>query len=47
MADYLEREGVEFLTRIKTIADDPEQAGSFIYIKDPDGIPVENMVIGH
>jgi catechol 2,3-dioxygenase-like lactoylglutathione lyase family enzyme len=46
MADYLEREGIEFLTRIKTIADDPEQAGSFMHIKDPDGIPVENMVIG-
>jgi catechol 2,3-dioxygenase-like lactoylglutathione lyase family enzyme len=47
MAGYLEEEGIEFLTRIKMIADSPDYAGSFIYIKDPDGIPVENMVIGH
>lgn len=47
MADYLEGEGIEFITGIKTIADNPDHAGSFIYIKDPDGIPVENMVIGH
>jgi len=48
MAAYFEKEGMEFLTRIKTIDDGrPEHAGSFIYFRDPDGIPVETMVLHH
>ena len=39
MALYCEKEGIEFLTHPQKF--DDEKAGSFIYVKDPDGIPVE------
>jgi catechol 2,3-dioxygenase-like lactoylglutathione lyase family enzyme len=39
IAAYFEKEGVEFFTRLQLMHD--EREGSFIYIKDPDGIPVE------
>ena len=39
MAAYCEQEGIEFFTHPKTFNDD--KAGSFIYVRDPDGIPVE------
>ncbi len=39
---YCNETGVEFLTGLKVMDDGiPEHAGSFIYIKDPDGVPVE------
>ena len=39
MALYCEKEGIEFLTHPQKF--DDEKAGSFIYVRDPDGIPVE------
>jgi catechol 2,3-dioxygenase-like lactoylglutathione lyase family enzyme len=46
MAAYFEKEGIEFLCEIQMIDDGtPENAGMFMYIKDPDGIPVEFMVL--
>jgi catechol 2,3-dioxygenase-like lactoylglutathione lyase family enzyme len=40
--------GIEFLCNPKVMDDGiPEHAGSFIYIKDPDGIPVEFLVLHH
>jgi catechol 2,3-dioxygenase-like lactoylglutathione lyase family enzyme len=46
LADYFEKEGMEFLSGLQLIdAGIPEHAGSFMYIKDPDGIPVEFMAL--
>jgi catechol 2,3-dioxygenase-like lactoylglutathione lyase family enzyme len=39
---YCNKSGIEYLTGLKVMDDGiPEHAGSFIYIKDPDGVPVE------
>jgi len=38
--------GIEFLTDLKVMDDGiPEHAGSFIYIRDPDGIPLEFLCL--
>jgi len=40
--------GIEFLSSLKVMDDGiPEHAGSFIYIRDPDGIPVEFLALHH
>jgi hypothetical protein len=39
IAAYFEEEGIEFFTRLQLMHD--EREGSFIYVQDPDGIPVE------
>jgi catechol 2,3-dioxygenase-like lactoylglutathione lyase family enzyme len=39
MAAHCEQHGIEFLTGLKRF--DDERAGVFIYVRDPDGIPVE------
>jgi catechol 2,3-dioxygenase-like lactoylglutathione lyase family enzyme len=38
-----EAEGVEFLAAPQII-DDPEHPGAFLYVRDPDGIPVEFVI---
>jgi catechol 2,3-dioxygenase-like lactoylglutathione lyase family enzyme len=38
-ATFFEKEGIEFFTRLQLMQDEHE--GAFIYIRDPDGIPVE------
>jgi catechol 2,3-dioxygenase-like lactoylglutathione lyase family enzyme len=43
--EYFEKAGMEFLLRPQII-DDPNLAGlSFLYVRDPDGIPIEVMVL--
>ena len=44
MAAYCEKEGLDFLTHLKVFND--ERAGAFIYVRDPDGIPVEFLDFG-
>ena len=40
--------GIEFLTGLQVMDDGiPEHAGSFIYIKDPDGVPLEFLWLHH
>jgi catechol 2,3-dioxygenase-like lactoylglutathione lyase family enzyme len=42
MSSYYESEGLEFLSGLESMDDGiPEHAASFMYMKDPDGIPVE------
>jgi catechol 2,3-dioxygenase-like lactoylglutathione lyase family enzyme len=43
MAAYCEAEGVELLAPPQSIGD-PEHGGAFMYVRDPDGIPVELAV---
>jgi catechol 2,3-dioxygenase-like lactoylglutathione lyase family enzyme len=43
MAAYCEAEGIELLAPPQTIGD-PEHGGAFMYLRDPDGIPVEIAV---
>jgi catechol 2,3-dioxygenase-like lactoylglutathione lyase family enzyme len=43
MAAYCEAEGLELLAPPQTIGD-PEHGGAFMYLRDPDGIPVEFAV---
>jgi catechol 2,3-dioxygenase-like lactoylglutathione lyase family enzyme len=43
MAAYCEAEGLEILTPAQAIGD-PEHGGAFMYLRDPDGIPVEYAV---
>lgn len=48
VAAYCEKEGIEFLSRPQLMDDGmPEHAGSFLYAKDPDGIPIEFLVLHH
>ncbi len=42
IADYFEKEGMEFLSGPQLMHD--EKGGGFFYIKDPDGIPLEFLV---
>jgi catechol 2,3-dioxygenase-like lactoylglutathione lyase family enzyme len=42
IADYFEKEGMEFLSGPQLMHD--EKSGGFFYIKDPDGIPLEFLV---
>jgi catechol 2,3-dioxygenase-like lactoylglutathione lyase family enzyme len=42
IADYFEKEGMEFLSRPQLMHD--EKGGGFFYMKDPDGIPIEFLV---
>ena len=39
ITSYLEKEGIDFFTSLQLMND--EHQGSFIYVQDPDGIPVE------
>lgn len=41
MGRYFEKEGMEFLSRPTLAIEEPEYEGWYLYIKDPDGIPVE------
>jgi len=41
MGSYFEKEGMEFLARPTLALDEPDYEGWYLYIKDPDGIPVE------
>jgi catechol 2,3-dioxygenase-like lactoylglutathione lyase family enzyme len=48
VAAYCKKEGIEFLSRPQLMDDGmPEHAGSFLYAKDPDGIPIEFLVLHH
>ena len=39
---HCEEAGIDFLCKLQAMdTDKPELAGTFIYIKDPDGIPLE------
>jgi catechol 2,3-dioxygenase-like lactoylglutathione lyase family enzyme len=42
IAGVLEKNGLEFFCRPQIMGDEPP--GSFIYLKDPDGIPVEYLI---
>ncbi len=45
---YCEKEGIEFLSGPQLMDDGiPEHKGSFLYAKDPDGIPIEFLVLHH
>jgi catechol 2,3-dioxygenase-like lactoylglutathione lyase family enzyme len=43
MTAYCEAEGLELLTPAQAIGD-PEHGGAFMYLRDPDGVPVEYVV---
>ena len=46
VAAYCETEGIEFLSKPQLMDDGiPEHKGSFLYAKDPDGIPIEFLVL--
>jgi len=48
VATYCEKVGIEFLSRPQLLDDGiPEHKGSFLYAKDPDGIPIEFLVLHH
>jgi catechol 2,3-dioxygenase-like lactoylglutathione lyase family enzyme len=48
VAAYCEKEGIEVLSRPQLMDDGiPEHKGSFLYAKDPDGIPIEFLVLHH
>lgn len=48
IAANCEKEGIELLCSPKNMdTDKPEEAGTFMYIKDPDGIPLEFLNIHH
>ncbi len=48
IASFCAEAGIEFLTGPKVMDDGiPEHAGSFIYIRDPDGIPLEFLTLHH
>jgi catechol 2,3-dioxygenase-like lactoylglutathione lyase family enzyme len=49
VAEHCEKEEIDLLCGIERMdTDKPEEAGAFIYIKDPDGIPLEFLnIIGH
>jgi catechol 2,3-dioxygenase-like lactoylglutathione lyase family enzyme len=42
LADDMEKGGLEFLCRPQIMGDNPP--GSFVYLKDPDGIPLEYLI---
>jgi len=41
MGRYFEKEGLEFLARPTLALDEPDYQGWYLYLRDPDGIPVE------
>jgi catechol 2,3-dioxygenase-like lactoylglutathione lyase family enzyme len=48
VAAHCEKEGIEVLCSPQDMdTDKPEEAGTFMYIKDPDGIPLEFLNIHH
>lgn len=48
IAAHCEKEGIEFLCSPHEMdTDKPEHAGAYMYIKDPDGIPLEFLHIHH
>ena len=48
VAAYCKKEGIEFLSGPQLMDDGiPEHKGSFLYAKDPDGIPIEFLVLHH
>jgi catechol 2,3-dioxygenase-like lactoylglutathione lyase family enzyme len=48
VASHCEKEGIELLCSPQNMdTDKPEEAGTFMYIKDPDGIPLEFLNIHH
>lgn len=48
IAAHCEKEGIDLLCSPQSMdTDKPEHAGAFIYVKDPDGIPLEFLHIPH
>ena len=43
MTAYCEAEDLELIAPAQTIGD-PEHGGAFMYLRDPDGIPIEYVV---